>query len=183
MNKSLIHKTEHNQKNKRFMFSILTLLLILPLLSITSVIAQNRDRTLHLNEGEISPDELLLKDFSPRTQLVLTETPVQRAKFPVIDVHMHAKDRDAKEWEYGRQPNTARKFFIKYQDRLMFGTDLNPSVGVYLPHFRLLETDDDGIIPQGRSRGWTVYGLHLPDEVLRKIYYKNAERIIPGIKK
>jgi predicted TIM-barrel fold metal-dependent hydrolase len=91
-------------------------------------------------------------------------------------------DLSARSWEYGRQPNTARKFLIKYQDRVMFGTDLGPVSESYLPHFRLLETDDDQIVPQGASRGWNVFGLYLPDEVLRKIYYENAERVIKGVK-
>lgn len=92
-------------------------------------------------------------------------------------------DLSARSWEYGRQPNTARKFITKYQDKIFFGTDLGPAKGSYLPHFRLLETDDDGIEPQGASRGWQVHGLNLPDKILRKLYYKNAERVIPGVKK
>lgn len=88
--------------------------------------------------------------------------------------------------ELGRQPYTARRFFIEYQDRILFGTD-RPTPRedhVLTTWFRLLETDDeyfqyspDPIPRQGR---WRVYGLHLPDDVLRKIYHANAVRVIPG---
>ena len=87
--------------------------------------------------------------------------------------------------ELGRQPRTARKFLMKYADRVMFGTDGPRPVGRLRPHWRLLETRDEYFTyaenqypPQGL---WNVYGLDLPDEVLRKIYSENAARLIPGI--
>ena len=88
--------------------------------------------------------------------------------------------------ELGRQPYTARDFFIKYQDRIVFGIDTPPSPGVYRCYFRLLETRDeyfefpDYIGRWGHSR-WRIYGLDLPDEVLRKVYSENARRVIPGL--
>ena len=87
--------------------------------------------------------------------------------------------------ELGRQPRTARKFILKYADRIMFGTDGPRPVGRLLPHWRMLETSDEYFPyaenqypPQGL---WNIYGLDLPDEVLRKIYSENAVRLIPGV--
>jgi predicted TIM-barrel fold metal-dependent hydrolase len=85
----------------------------------------------------------------------------------------------AREAELGRQPRRAREFFLKYQDRIMFGTDNGIDPEMYRNHFRWLETDDEyfdywGYPGQGR---WKIYGLNLPDSVLEKIYHKNAERI------
>jgi len=84
--------------------------------------------------------------------------------------------------ELGRQPYTARRFFLKYQDRILFGSDLGPDPEAYRLYYRFLETDDEyfnynvGEIPQqGR---WYAYGIFLPDEVLEKIYWRNAERIL-----
>ena len=85
----------------------------------------------------------------------------------------------AREAELGRQPTRAREFFIKYQDRIMFGTDNEVAEAMYRNHFRWLETGDEsfdywGYPGQGR---WRIYGMHLPDEVLEKIYHKNAEQM------
>ncbi len=83
--------------------------------------------------------------------------------------------------ELGRQPRFARAWFIRYQDRVLFGKDAwNPSE--YHVYFRTLETADE-YFDYYRSRHgfWKLYGLDLPDEVLRKLYYRNALRIIPGI--
>lgn len=85
--------------------------------------------------------------------------------------------------ELGRQPYTARKFFLKYADRILFGTDGVPPESELIPHFRFLETwdenfpyEDNPFPPQGP---WNIYGLGLPDEVLRKVYNENAARLIP----
>ena len=85
----------------------------------------------------------------------------------------------AREAELGRQPRRAREFFIKYQDRIMFGTDNGMDEAMYRNHFRWLETADEyfdywGYPGQGR---WKIYGMELPDSVLEKIYHKNAERM------
>lgn len=83
--------------------------------------------------------------------------------------------------ELGRQPRFGRKFLIDYQDRVMFGKD-SWNVDEYPLYFRLLETADDYIeYFRRRHAFWRLYGLDLPDEVLKKIYYKNALRVIPGI--
>jgi len=88
--------------------------------------------------------------------------------------------------ELGRQPYTARKFLIEHADRILFGTD-GPRVNERLiAHWRFLETYDEyfpyaenAFPPQGF---WRIYGVGLPDDVLKKIYYENAERLIPGVK-
>jgi predicted TIM-barrel fold metal-dependent hydrolase len=83
--------------------------------------------------------------------------------------------------ELGRQPRFAREWFIKYQDRVMFGKDSwNPEE--YHTYFRVLESADE-YFPYYRRRHafWRMYGLDLPDEVLRKLYYENALRVIPDI--
>ncbi len=84
--------------------------------------------------------------------------------------------------ELGRQPYSARRFFQQYADRILFGIDAGADLETYRLYYRFLETDDEyfnynvGEIPeQGR---WYVYGLHLPQTVLKKVYYQNAERII-----
>jgi len=84
-------------------------------------------------------------------------------------------------YELGRQPRFARDWLIKYQDRVMMGKDIwEPSE--YWVYFRVFETNDEYFdYYRKRHAFWKMYGLDLPDEVLRKIYYKNALRIIPGI--
>ncbi len=83
--------------------------------------------------------------------------------------------------ELGRQPYTARRFFIEYSDRILFGSDFGPDPDSYRIAYRFLETQDEyfnysaALYPmQGR---WHVYGLYLPEEVLRKIYYGNAAQV------
>jgi hypothetical protein len=105
--------------------------------------------------------------------------------------NMHV-DIAARIGELGRQPRTARKFFEKYQDRVLFGTDATPhgdefpqqvfNDKLYEIYFRFLETEDEyfdyapaRVPPQGR---WRIYGINLPDEVLKKVYYDNAARLL-----
>ncbi|MFB0555558.1 MAG: amidohydrolase family protein [Phycisphaerae bacterium] len=92
-------------------------------------------------------------------------------------------DVDARISELGRQPYTARKFFLKYQDRIMFGTDTAPNRDAYRMYYRFLETDDeyfDCASGHHRQGFWMIYGLFLPEDVLKKIYHKNAERLFFG---
>jgi predicted TIM-barrel fold metal-dependent hydrolase len=94
--------------------------------------------------------------------------------------------------ELGRQPRRARQFFDRYQDRILFGTDAVPdghqtpqqifTDELYEIYYRFLETEDEyfdyapvPVPPQGR---WRISGLNLPDGILRKVYYENAERIL-----
>jgi len=83
--------------------------------------------------------------------------------------------------ELGRQPYTARNFFLKYSGRILFGTDLVPEPEMYRLHYRFLETDDQYFeYPSHASRQgrWNIHGLFLPDEVLRRVYRDNANRIL-----
>ena len=84
-------------------------------------------------------------------------------------------------YELGRQPRAARAFLIKYQDRVLMGKDTY-AVEEYPTYFRVLETEDEYFdYYRKRHAFWKMYGLGLPDEVLKKIYYKNALRLIPRI--
>jgi predicted TIM-barrel fold metal-dependent hydrolase len=83
--------------------------------------------------------------------------------------------------ELGRQPRFARQWFERYQDRVMFGKD-TWRAAEYGTYFRILETADEYFDHDRKYHGtWKVYGLDLPDEVLRKLYYRNALRIVPGL--
>lgn len=85
--------------------------------------------------------------------------------------------------ELGRQPRFARKWLIKYSDRVMFGKDTY-RVSEYYTYFRVLETDDEYFdYYRKRHAHWKMYGLNLPDSVLRKLYYENALKVIPNIDK
>jgi predicted TIM-barrel fold metal-dependent hydrolase len=83
--------------------------------------------------------------------------------------------------ELGRQPYTAREFFLKFADRILFGTDLIPETSMYRLHYRFLETRDEYFeYPSHASRQgrWNIYGLFLPDDVLGKVYRENAIRLL-----
>ena len=85
--------------------------------------------------------------------------------------------------ELGRAPYTSRKWFLKYPDRILFGTDFTPQIPMYQVHFRFLETADEyfayeaGEHLPGQGR-WRIYGVSLPDEVLQKVYNGNARRLL-----
>jgi predicted TIM-barrel fold metal-dependent hydrolase len=108
-------------------------------------------------------------------------------KFPNVHVEIGARIG-----ELGRQPRTSSRFFDKYQDRVLFGTDAVPlgtetpqqvfGEDLYRIYYRFLETEDEyfdyapaPVPPQGR---WRIYGLGLPEQILRKVYYENAERVL-----
>lgn len=115
----------------------------------------------------------------------LAEVAANLDRFPNMSV-----DIAARIGELGRQPRTARRFFDKYQDRIVMGTDATPhgdsypqqvfNDELYEIYYRFLETEDEyfdyapaKIPPQGR---WRIYGIDLPEPVLRKVYYENAAR-------
>lgn len=84
--------------------------------------------------------------------------------------------------ELGRQPYSAREFFLRYADRIVFGVDMGPDPDLYAIHYRFLETFDESFdygnepVPgQGR---WQIHGIGLPDDVLRRVYRDNARRIL-----
>ncbi len=83
--------------------------------------------------------------------------------------------------ELGRQPRAAKKFFEKRQDRILFGKD-SYVPEEYMTYFRVLESEDEYFPYHKKYHAfWRMYGLGLSDEVLKKVYYKNAIKIIPGI--
>jgi predicted TIM-barrel fold metal-dependent hydrolase len=106
----------------------------------------------------------------------------------LLDQHPHMfVETSARIAELGRQPYTAREFFLKYADRILFGTDGLGTADKLNPQFRFLETRDEHFPyvddptrfpPQGF---WHIYGIGLPDDVLRKVYFENAARIIPHV--
>ncbi len=108
-------------------------------------------------------------------------------KYPNADVELSATVQDL-----GRAPLMIRKFFLKYQDRILFGTDGNPGRGIdefWVPHWRFLETFDEHFDHPAQLRSatgaplhgrWRIYGIGLPDDVLRKVYYANALRYLPS---
>jgi predicted TIM-barrel fold metal-dependent hydrolase len=85
--------------------------------------------------------------------------------------------------ELGRQPRRAAAFFTKYQDRILFGKD-SWVPDEYATYFRVLETNDEYFPYHKKYHAfWAMYGMGLPDNILKKVYYKNALRIIPNIDK
>jgi predicted TIM-barrel fold metal-dependent hydrolase len=84
-------------------------------------------------------------------------------------------------YDIGRQPRAAREFFIRYQDRILFGKDsFQPEEYPY--YWRVLETADEYFdYYRDYHAFWKLYGIDLPDDVLRKLYYENALRIVPGM--
>lgn len=83
--------------------------------------------------------------------------------------------------ELGRQPKRAHKFMSDYQDRILFGKD-SYKVSEYYTYFRVLETGDEYFdYYRKRHAHWKMYGLALPDSILKKLYYKNALKIFPSI--
>jgi predicted TIM-barrel fold metal-dependent hydrolase len=100
-------------------------------------------------------------------------------RFPNVTVDMSARVA-----ELGRQPYAAREFFLKFADRILFGSDLLPDIEMYRLHYRFFETADEYFdYPSHASRQgrWMVYGLFLPDDVLRKIYRENTLRVMSRI--
>jgi len=85
--------------------------------------------------------------------------------------------------ELGRQPRFAREWFIKYQDRVLFGKDTY-APEEYHTYFRIFESNDEYFdYFRRRHAFWKMYGLGLPDEVLKKFYYKNALKLLPSLDK
>jgi predicted TIM-barrel fold metal-dependent hydrolase len=109
--------------------------------------------------------------------------------YPNADVEISATVQDL-----GRAPRLWREFIVKYQDRILMGSDGSPTRrpdDFWIPHWRYLETYDEyfphpaQILTEGGSPGhgrWHISGIGLPDGVLRKVYYENALRHLPGLR-
>lgn len=118
----------------------------------------------------------------PKTQFVAAHMGEQpedlAAAAAMLEAHPNVQlDMSARVAELGRQPFTARRFFLRFADRILFGADLLPEEAMYRAHYRFFETEDEFFeYPSHASRQgrWQIYGLALPDEVLERIYRKNA---------
>jgi len=133
----------------------------------------------------------------PRTQFVTLHVGNDAENLPYVSEcldkfpNMHV-DLAARIGELGRQPRTSRRFFDRYQGRILFGTDATPrgaefpqqffGSALYEIYYRFLETEDEyfdyapaAVPPQGR---WRIYGLGLPEGILRKVYHDNAARML-----
>jgi len=133
----------------------------------------------------------------PKTQFVLLHVGHDAENLPSVSECLDRYpntfvELGARIGELGRQPRTAQRFFDRYQDRILFGTDAVPNGTdtpqqifgdpLYEIYFRFLETEDEyfdyapaPIPPQGR---WRIYGLGLPDQILKKVYQQNAARLL-----
>ena len=133
----------------------------------------------------------------PKTQFIVLHVGNDAENLPYVSECMDrfpnmSVELGARIGELGRQPRMSRKFFEKYQDRIIFGTDAVPNGTdtpqqvfvdqLYEIYYRFLETEDEyfdyapaPVPPQGR---WRIYGIGLPDEILKKVYYQNAARIL-----
>jgi uncharacterized protein len=84
-------------------------------------------------------------------------------------------------YDFGRQPRAAHDFFVKYQDRILFGKD-SYQPDEYPYYWRVFETNDEYFdYYRDYHAFWKLYGLGLPDQVLRKLYAQNARKIVPGL--
>ncbi len=143
----------------------------------------------HFFGPEFPPFQQVMEEFvarferHPRTTFVAAHV----ASYPenlgwvaaMLDAHPNVFiDFSARLNELGRQPYAARDFFIRYQDRIVFGADCPPGADCYPPYFRFLETLDEYFDYGGGLGRWRIYGIGLPDDVLDKIYRRNAERVI-----
>jgi predicted TIM-barrel fold metal-dependent hydrolase len=133
----------------------------------------------------------------PKTQFILLHFGNDAENLPYVGQCMDRfpntmVELGARIGELGRQPRMSRKFFEKYQDRIVFGTDAVPNGNdtpqqvfggeLYEIYYRFLETEDEyfdyapaPVPPQGR---WRIYGLGLPDPILKKVYHQNAARLL-----
>lgn len=151
------------------------------------------ERALSYQGPDAPRPETLLEQFErvvarhPATTFILAHlgnrTDDLAAAGAMLDRHPNlVMDISARIQELGRQPVTTRAFFLRYQDRLLFATDGNPDAAVYRQHFRFLETADEyfdyPFWPMFNYGRWKIYGVDLPDGVLRKLYHDNAAKIL-----
>ncbi len=141
-------------------------------------------------EGQVPFDSLMaerdnLFRRNPRTTFVAAHLGWQANDLAtlgkVLDLPNVYTEVGAVLYDIGRQPRAARDFFIKYQDRILFGKD-SFQPGEYPYYWRVFETRDDYFdYYRDYHAFWKLYGIDLPDEVLKKVYYRNALKIVKGL--
>jgi predicted TIM-barrel fold metal-dependent hydrolase len=122
----------------------------------------------------------------PKTRFVAAHMGEQPEELAALAATLEAYpnvqlDMSARVAELGRQPFTARRFFLRFADRILFGADLLPEESMYRSHYRFFETEDEYFdYPSHASRQgrWQIYGLNLPDAVLERIYRGNARSLL-----
>ena len=126
---------------------------------------------LHVDDPEIDP---LWDEFARLDVPVFIHTAEPQEFFQPQDMHNELYD-------FGRQPRAAHDFFVKYQDRILFGKDsYQPNEFPY--YWRVFETNDEYFdYYRDYHAFWKMYGMGLPDEVLKKVYYKNTLRVFKGM--
>ncbi len=122
-----------------------------------------------MTENDGGHEDLRLVDFAQLSMVVVPEHRVA--------------DISARVAELGRQPYSARRLFERHPDRILFGLDgFPPAPEMYRPYFRFLETADEHFPYSSRAIGgqgrWNIYGIDLPDDVLRSVYHGNAYRLL-----
>ena len=143
----------------------------------------------HFPPSRFPPFEAIIEGFArlvkryPRTTFIGAHVACYAENLDWVDRLLQACpnlliDFSARIAELGRQPYSARRLFVKHQDRILFGIDSGPDIAMYQAYFRFLETDAEyfdynpnGAPNQGR---WQIYGLNLDTDVLEKIYHGNA---------
>jgi uncharacterized protein len=145
----------------------------------------------HFTAGEPSFEELMgerdrMERANPRTRFINAHfawygNDLARAGRFLDETPNAVMDVSAVLYDFGRQPRAAREFFVKYQDRILFGKDSYvPSEFPY--YWRVFETRDEYFdYYRDYHAFWKLYGIDLPDDVLRKVYYQNSLRIVPGL--
>jgi predicted TIM-barrel fold metal-dependent hydrolase len=148
------------------------------------------DRRWYLNKDFTFQQLLAERDAlfkkHPKTKFIVAHFGWQAAKLGELGKMLDAYPNTVTEmgailYDLGRQPRTAHDFFVKYQDRILFGKDAYaPSEYPYF--WRVLETRDEYFdYYRDYHAFWNLYGMDLPDAVLRKVYYQNALRVTPGL--
>jgi predicted TIM-barrel fold metal-dependent hydrolase len=90
-------------------------------------------------------------------------------------------DISARYAETATTPRFTARFYRKYQDRLLYGTDMGRAADMYRTTFRILETEDEHFYAWDLfTYHWPLHGLGLGDEVLRKVYRDNALKLLPS---
>lgn len=149
-----------------------------------------RDRR-HYEAGDVSFEELMTERNNlfkrhPNTHFVAAHfgwhaNDLARAAKMLDDYPNVVTETGAVLYDLGRQPRAAHDFFVKYQDRILFGKDaFEPSEYPY--YWRVFETADEYFdYYRNYHAFWKLYGMDLPDAVLKKLYYENALRVVPGL--